>query len=75
MMFDMRETTVIQTGSTALFVDGDAEYVEVMALMPNYAMVKFPSGHIENVCVENIGIGVDEDIIAIYDDGNVGIYR
>lgn len=63
----------IQTGSKALLVypAGDCDWVVVVALSEYTARVRTPSGRVLDVCIEDIGIGVDDDIRAITDDGTL----
>lgn len=71
----MASTKVIRTGSRALLVypAGDCDYVRVQSINHDHAIVKLPGGKLAAVCIEDLGIGVDDDIVAVFEDGCVGV--
>jgi len=62
---------IIKRGSQALFMyaAGDCDEVTVLSLMPDGVVMMAPNGTVSIGCVEDIGIGVDETLVAYYDDG------
>lgn len=61
----------LRTGSEALlsYPEGDADVVTIVALNGSAATVRLPSGSHRIVPIESIGIGVDDAITAVFDDG------
>ncbi len=67
----------IRTGSKALLVyaEGDCDTVTVLALTHEAATVRLPrypgerKGRVVTVCHEDIGLGVDDDLTFVMDDG------
>ena len=61
----------IRTGSEALLVypEGDTDTVVVEAIDHAAAYVRVPSGRLLAVCHEDLGLGVDDDLAFVLDDG------
>jgi len=65
----MRVYDDIRTGDEVLYIypEGDTDYVTILALRPDYVAVKLPNGKRIVVLPEDIGIGVDDDIVPVWD--------
>lgn len=63
-------TTVVRTGSQALltYPEGDCDTVTVLSLDRGSARVVTARGQRYTVELEDLGIGVDESIVPVYDD-------
>lgn len=69
--FNSTVQTVLRTGSTALLVypSGDVDHVTILSLQPDAATVRLPDGRTYITVIEDLGIGVDDTISAVFDDG------
>jgi hypothetical protein len=63
---------MIRTGNTALLMypEGDCDTVTVLVLTHDLATVQTVlGGKVLTVCIEDLGIGVDDDLAFRFDDG------
>ena len=67
----MSDTTTVRSGSEALLVypEGDADTVTVVELHHDGVVVRLPDGGLYTTVLEDIGLGVDDDLTFVLDDG------
>jgi hypothetical protein len=66
--------TIVRTGSTVMYVNrhGEPEYGVVIEMAsPGDVVVSFPDGRYVRTVCESIGVGVDDTILGIFDNGEV----
>ena len=67
----MSDTTTVRSGSEVLLVypEGDADTVTVVELHHDGVVVRLPDGGLYTTVLEDIGLGVDDDLTFVLDDG------